>query len=487
MFDAYKQANQNQFQLKRDNQQNAFGAERQRQQNDFQMGRDKTLFEQQQQMQEAERQRKFMDEARQQSGRFIMDSIENGEYDPQTARELRQNLIDEAEALGNPNLDATQRAEALNAIRGRRTVLSANRQPKAAPPTEQEQFDQGVVTDPESGMRFRRNAKGDYDPLPQQQKAPASANEAFSADPKIRDKYMADAIAIETKGGEVPLDRESRKRAAETARQLWEEDNLPSAAPGLPGAGAPATPGAERSILEPPTDQGIPVTPPDQGVPPSPGIPVVPPDEGVPPSPSSGQAQPPSPMSADYDAEMTAKGYMLVAPPDGSRPYYYKTDSTPMPTSDFSAQPSTPQRSPMPLTSNASSQNPWNEAAGIGTQAAAAPTPAPTPAPAQAVPPQTAMPVKPPDFTALATSAPNDQERTFFTRMQSVYQQQTPDVQAAISVLLNTESSDVDAAQALEYLQSKGIDLNQLAKESSVKETTRETMTEKYGENYDSF
>ena len=154
LFDATQQANQNQFQLERD-----------RQQNEFQKERDRNTAQRQEQQQDAERQRAFTEDARKQSGRFIMDSIENGEYDDVTARELRQNLIEESEALGNPSLDATQRAEALSKLRARRAVLSANRMPKAPPPTPQQQFEQNIVTDPNTGMRYRQTAKGDYEPL----------------------------------------------------------------------------------------------------------------------------------------------------------------------------------------------------------------------------------------------------------------------------------------------------------------------------------
>lgn len=282
------------FQLGRDMQQNAFQVDRDvRQQNfiqgrdqaqrKFQLERDAAEFERTRQQQEANRQQAFMEDARKQSGRFIMDSIEKGEYDPVTARELRQNLIDESEALGNPSLDATQRAEALQKIRARRAVLSANRQPVAPPPTAQDMFDKSIVTGPD-GMQYRQTAKGDFEPLEQNKnKRPSSAAEAFN-DPKTRDKYMADATAIITKGGEQPLTRESRKEAADLARQLWEDDNLPSAAPGLPGA-APAAPGESKSILDtsPAPTPAAPMSQlPERGLPPSPAAF---PDEGMPPQP----------------------------------------------------------------------------------------------------------------------------------------------------------------------------------------------------------
>ncbi|TXG78467.1 hypothetical protein E6Q11_00990, partial [Candidatus Dojkabacteria bacterium] len=202
LFYAGRQLSQNQFQLDRD-----------KAQNQFQLQRDQAQI----QAQEAERQQKFMEDARKMSGRFIMDAIENGEYDPVTSRELRQNLVDEAEALGNPKLDATQRAEALAAIRARRATLGANRIPKAPSPSAQEQFEQGVVTDPQTGMRYRQTAKGDYEPLdksPQQQQ-PRNAADAFRTDPKIRKQYYDDAVA-DLQGGDAskPVTREEANRRA---------------------------------------------------------------------------------------------------------------------------------------------------------------------------------------------------------------------------------------------------------------------------------
>ena len=319
LFQLGRDAQQNAFQVGRELRQQNFIQNRDDAQNRFQMDRDKVLFEQQQKQQEAARQQAFMEEARKQSGRFIMDSIEKGEYDDVTARELRQNLIEEAEALGNPALDATQRAEALNKLRARRAVLSANRMPKTPPPTAQEQFDNSIVTDSATGTRYRQNAKGDYEPIQEAPKRPTSAAEAFQADPKVRDKYMEQAIAIETKGGDEPLTVESRRKASALAQQLYEEDNnlgTPTDAPQLPGA-APATPGQSKSILEGPTAQM-----PDRGQPPAPVQPLTAqtPDPGQPPAPSP---------ASQYGAQMTGQGYQLVNPGDGTKPYYMK-DTAPL-------------------------------------------------------------------------------------------------------------------------------------------------------------
>lgn len=128
------------FQLGKDNLQNQFQLGRDNQLNQFQVGRDKALFDQQQQQAEADRQRQFMDEARKQSSAVIMGDIEGGLYDPSTSRKLKQSLIDEAEVLGNPNLDATQRAEALAKLRATRSMLTMNRQEKPPAPTPDEEL-----------------------------------------------------------------------------------------------------------------------------------------------------------------------------------------------------------------------------------------------------------------------------------------------------------------------------------------------------------
>lgn len=317
LFQLGRDVQENQNQFARDIRQNFFAGVQQREQNNFVLGRDKAQAEQQQQQQEAARQQAFLADARKQSAGMIMADIQNGEYDPVTARKLQQNLVAESEALGNPGLDATQRAEALAKIRAERALLSSNRLQKPPPPTAQEQFDKGIVTDPNTGMRYRQNAKGDFEQLEQPQQRPSSAAEAFAADPKLRDKYMEDAIAMTAEkdefGKDKPLDRAKRKEAATLAQQLWEDDNLPTAAPELAVDGAPAARGPSQSILETPTaarpDAGSPPAPggtpmmaqsPDQGMPPAPtGAPTLAqrPDAGLPPAP----AQAPT-MAARPDA-----------------------------------------------------------------------------------------------------------------------------------------------------------------------------------------
>ncbi len=436
LFDAYRQQNQNAFQWGRDAQQNAFQLGRDNQQNAFQVGRDKAQFDQQQQAAEAERQRAFLEEGRKQQSGYITEGIKNGEYDPATARKLQQNLVSEAEALGNPSLDATQRAEVLQKLRAERATLAANRMEPPPKPTPQEQFNQGIVTDPETGMRYRPNAKGDYEPLPQQPQRPSSATEAFAADPKARDKYMEDAKTIVTEGGEKPLTKESRKEAADLARQLWEDDNLPTQATTLPGE-TPSVPGAEQSILE--TPQAPPVA----------DVPVVPPDPAQAPDPFGAPPQPRVPWN------------------DGA----------------FDApEPSSPQNQ----------QNAWAELqdrtkpAGSQGESNQGRSELITGQSQQGGLPQ----VAPPDFGKLVESAEDEDDKAVISQVQGLVSQHadSPDIVNALNVLVSSGSPS-DRVAAFKYLQSAGVDLKQMiAREPSKAEKIKgvqEKNKERFGSSRD--
>lgn len=159
---------------------------RQQNYNERQLGYDRlfTLGRDQQQ-----RQQNFMEDARRQSTGMIMDDIENGMYDPVTANKLRQNLVQEAEALGNPNLDPTQRATALQKFAAERALHVANRLEKPARPNAQELHDQSVVI--ENGVRGQRNAKGEFVPFPQQQQQPRSFQDYYK-DPENKGQFKKD-------------------------------------------------------------------------------------------------------------------------------------------------------------------------------------------------------------------------------------------------------------------------------------------------------
>lgn len=132
----------------------------------------------QQQGLEYGRQQNFMEAARKQSTGMIMDDIENKMYDPVTANKLRQNLVEEAEALSNPHLDATQRAIVLEKYRAARALHTANRLEKPSVPNAQELHDQSVVI--ENGVRGQRNARGEFVPFPQSDTKPKSFQEHYN-------------------------------------------------------------------------------------------------------------------------------------------------------------------------------------------------------------------------------------------------------------------------------------------------------------------
>jgi len=256
------------FQLGRDNMQNQFQMGRTKQQNEFQLGRDKTQFEQQQQLAEAERQRAFLDEARKQSSGFISDAIKNGEYDPATARKLQQNLVAEAEALGNPQLDATQRAEVLEKIRAERALLAANRMEPPPKPTRDDELKQflGGNYDKYKDQPWVPDGKGGFTiadiPQPkdsQQSQQPKTFGEYYQMEPEKARKALADkmseirdSISI-GEGSIAPYKSVQDKALAELEKpfeimqdRFGQPTQAPSAATPAPTTGASVAPGGSQ-------------------------------------------------------------------------------------------------------------------------------------------------------------------------------------------------------------------------------------------------
>lgn len=426
------------FTLGRDNQQNQFQMERADKQNKFQLARDEAQFGQQQQVAEAERQRRFMEEARQNSSRFILEDIENGEYDPATSRNLKQNLVAEAEALGSRELDATQRAEVLRRIRADRAVLLANRIPKAPPPTAQQQFSQGIVTDPKTGMRYRANSKGDYEPIPEpeQPQQPLTTRQQFLNDPKLADKWIAEVEAdLKGNGLEEPKPI-SRKEKYERAMQLYEEQQAAFSEPSInPDTGKPFKTGDFSPVPPPPPQDsglgGVVAGALQAGAGMIPGVNSV-----------LGQGQPEQPITPQIPTPAQAP--------------------TPMPAPGIASLPADTDR-PVPLPQPTgveleSGRNPWAEV--TGGEVPVASQPAPT-----AQPPQqgSVLPKAPkPDFGKLVAIAEDEADRFALSTVQGMYAKQPPDIQNAINVLLNPDSREEEADDANAYLKSKGVDLEKL-------------------------
>ena len=489
MFDAYKMENQNQVQQQRDWQQRDFVLNRDRDQNKFQ-----------QQQMDAARQQQFMDEARKMESGMIMNDIQNGLYDTNTARELQQTLALEAEALGNPQYDATQRAEALQKIRARRALLASNRLEKPPAPTPDEE----IANLPEiNGTKYQKNAKtGMWEPFQpskaqqeqekqQQQQLQQQEQEAQKMRPKSMEEYYSDNEdkfqkdldnTMKSMQEEQGLITDPTKRTPvtkESALDRMKKDydfrqkalgrsqyGEPTLAPEQPGA-APSQPGEMKSILEQPD-----APQPDMSQMENPL-----PSEYAPPSIPEGTA-----ASAAYQAIMEGKGYKLITPTDGTRPYYYKGQDPTKPLSEPQQNAATPTNEyDAAVAANGTGRMPYD------VPQRAQPTPA---APAQnawedvALPPNAGQPVQKqldpmpprlskkspaaptapavPDFGALTSSATSDRDKMFYNKVQQVYQGQTPEVQSAIGVILDPNSQDQDFLQAQMYLQQNGIDINQL-------------------------
>ncbi len=478
-YQGQQQAMDRQFQLGRDWQQNAFQANRQAGQNQFQadrdiwqnaqnMARDTTRLQQQ----EADRQRAFLDDARKQSSGMIMADIENGEYDPVTARKLKQSLVDEAETLGDPTLDATQRADTLGKIRARRAMLSANRQVKPPKPTREDELKNflGSNYDSLKDHTWVPDGKGTggfvIADVPQPPpKQPTSFDEYSQQQPEKANKELGSAIAAieeSVADDETPLPDGVKKGSPEAAK--WVEDRAyeqldrpyaasrnrnpsPTQAPDISSGVVPAAPGPMQSILEAPAAD-IPITPPDEGRPPSPPIPTSGRQEIPLTSNSTSQnpwsevagIQPPTPPWDNADKIQQLKDQMDVRTMDNGQ----KVVPAPL------ARPGVDYSSTVPAPLGPPVQRPSGD------------TPA-TPTQSSELDATSGLPkVAPPDFGALASSATDADDKAFVRNMQEAYNGKSPDIQNAIGVLVNPESSEPEAGRALAYLQSKGIDPMQL-------------------------
>ncbi len=513
MFDAYKMDAQNQVQQQRD-----------WQQRDFVLNRDRDQNKLQQQQMEAARQQQFMDEARKQHTGMIMADIQNGEYDPNTSRKLQQNLVAESEALGNPQLDATQRAEALQKIRAERALLAANRMQKPPAPTPQEQFDQGVVN--RNGVDYIQDSKGKWTPLEpskaqqeqekmiQQQELeaqkmrPMSAQEYYSQN---EDKFQKDLDST-MKSMQSEYDAGTRKEAP-TPEAAWEQMQknhdfrqkaLGKAQYGEPTL-APEAPKPFGQRLEELRSQ----------------------------SRSSGTRED---FKAFEDFANTSKSLQALqdkidalplgseerkaatqewinqrdrliqldkqasqaAPPEMKSiidPSLQRGNPTAAPPASIPSQPVSPPEmrsileAPAPVQTPSApipAQNAWAQVATPpATPTPAAPGPAPTeqglvdmgPAytgqlDASGIP--TEDPVvtnrtmntpprsKTPDFGSLASNATDNTDKVVISKLQGIYSTAKPEVQSAIGVLVNPGVTDSERASAARYLREAGIDIEKL-------------------------
>lgn len=462
MFTLGRDQQQQMQEAMRQGQQNAANTIRDVNQNVFQQQRDKMLFDQQQQQQRAA----DFNAARGRIDTHARDMLANGQVKDPATRQKIQNLIAGKTIVMGSGYNETQQQNYLDQYNAELAkILSEIPEPPAIP-TAQDQFNQGIVTDPETGQRYRQNAKGDYEPIQQQPTRPTSADEAFMADPKLRDKYMVEAKEMVTERDEFgkpkPLDEATRKEAAELAKKLYEEDNnlgTPTPAPALPATGAaPAIAPESQSILEP-------AAAPSQPTPVAPAA--VPADDQENMWNAKMQALDKPPTPEQYKAivlEVTGRPFQGELTEYDAKREWERARKT----AAASAVSAPPTPAAAPANPPASAGNPWEEVASGGQAEQSAPSPAPAPAqtvvpPTSAQAGQPSLQVPKANFGELLSNATDDADRTVIGNLQGMYNSQPPEVQSAIDAFVNPGSTKVQRAEALLALREAGIDVRELA------------------------
>jgi len=511
MFDAYKMENQQQFQDKRDTKQVINQQLRDWQQQDFQK-----------QQMEAARQQQFMDDARKLSSGMIMDDIKNGHYDPATAGKLRKNLVDEADALADKTLDATQRKKVLDAIRADRLLHTSNRMEKPPQPTATDRFNQRKHFDEESGQWFIENSKGDFvpvvDPRQQQQQEkqqqkqlqqqeqeaekmrPKSAQDYYGQN---EDKFQKDLDStMKSMQDEYDLDPSKPKPTPEAAWEQMQKNHdfkqkalgkpqygEPTLAPTQPGA-APAGPQTQQErITELLKAEGM-ANPDAPKAESDPRIAEVLKREGManPDEPKQNVDPKLLLQEAQIDngtGRMPYGGFISNVPLDAA---FFAPNVPQRGQSDWDAlaagqglvdmgpagtAPATPNPTgqPTPAAQKASQQGdasnyPWLRQPGQlmqGNQAGASqPAPKASSGKASTVP----------NFGELASARPKQEDQELIIKLEKVYDGQSPQVQSAIGAYLDPKSTDAQFIGAKRYLKENGIDVDKLL--------TPKTEAEKY-------
>lgn len=161
----------------------------------------------------------MMEQARRQEQSLLIDAIENNEFDPKVAMEIKQTWLAEAEAMTNPGLDAAQRAEVLSRARARRAELVTLRKepmPKQPPaPT---------MYKDDAGREWIMQGEGKWTQIEQpESSAPRTADEALR-DPAEEKRYAALAEGY-LKDPIDPTKMPDRRKLWEKMRELWNIDN----------------------------------------------------------------------------------------------------------------------------------------------------------------------------------------------------------------------------------------------------------------------
>jgi len=334
VFQLGRDQQQNSAQAIRDGQQNAAQTIRDVNQNAFLVERDQVRNDQQQRLQRAQ----DFAAARTRIDTHAQDMLNNGQIKDFQLRKRVSDLIDGKRIIMGSGFNEVQQQEFLDKYNGELAKILSEVPPPPPKPTRQDELksflgpdayekhkDQPWVPDGNGGFVIAKVPEKKEQP-----RKPTSADEAFQADPKARDKYMEDAKTIITNGGEVALTEDGWNEAAALARRLYEKDN------GL-GATTSATELPVALPASPHTESSIPEASPPGGQQPAPSA-------GLPPAAPQRE---PLPMTANASL-MNPAGAPQPAPSAG-------------------LPPAAPQREPLPMTANASSMNP-----------AGAPQPAPS-------------------------------------------------------------------------------------------------------------
>jgi hypothetical protein len=402
MFQLGKDNLQNQFQLGRDNQLNQFQVGRDKARNEFQVGRDKVQFEQQQQQQRAQ----DFSAARARIDSYAKEALSDPDL-PQELRQKIQNLIaGKMTALGG-GFNGPAQQEFLDQYNASLAAILSEIPPPKPKPAPQEQFVQGIVTDPVTGMRYR--PKGDYEPLPQQESSqqPKDAQGYYSENEEQFQKDL-DATMKAMQNAVDAGDSQEKVTPEKAWEKMQEAYQFRQQALGR-GLSAQPQPGPQSTA----------------------------------PAPQSGQLPP----GAEQIPGMASAWFGGATNQQPAGPAIQENASTGQ--SNAWAEVVAPQSAPMPLTANSSSRNPAGEV------------------PMRANRSEQGVPA--PNFGELVASAQDDEDRAVLGGLQGIYASQPPEIQNLIGVLVSPNAKPKEKAMAAAALRDAGIDLEQLTAASKKK------------------
>lgn len=387
------------------------------------------------------------------------DMLASGEItDPETRRKI-QNLIAGKTIVMGQGFDETARKNYLDQYGSELAKVLSDAPKNTIPPDEpvtkyNQETDtwfmktpKGWVVSPHQPQREQQpSSQGSKSQQGQQPHRPTSVEEAYQADPKGFDTILNHEIDAQSGANKGKLTPEGLDKARERAWNQYGKQlglGTPTPAPEIPSqplttpqASTPVIPATSQSILEP---AATPPTPKNSSL------------EELQKIWGINQATPPSVIPGGQQAVPSAT--QPIVPPDasaaqpltptgGGRPYTYNDLS--QATGDQQANTGVPQTTPSPVAPAANAQ----------------PSPMPPTAPPQ---PSSNKPPAAPDFNSLVSKAEDDTDRNVLSKLQNIYATAKPEVQSAISILINPGTTDSQRSLAAQYLRDAGIDLTKLA------------------------